>query len=348
MAILGMIVATCSWSVIGRGQVPNSRQRDPSEKDVPKKGANSPAQEAFEEARALLRAKRFAEACDKFEQSHSLEAALGTLINWATCLELQGRLATAVQTYGRVISSAEAAGDDSRKAIAEARARRLQPLLSTIEIQVPSSFGRVPQVKIDGEDVPASKLGHPLPVDGGEHEIRIELEGHVPVTSTLRVAPSHEHAVYLVPSLRPSPTGSAAASGAERPVSVEGRLWLSEGDVKVRRDNGAMQMTGGILIGMGAASLALGGYYGLSAYRLNERSKDQGCDSDNQCTSAGLETRRDAVRAGDIATVASVAGGILASSGLVLYWLGRPRVAEGARIRLGSGSSFFVDWQGRF
>jgi tetratricopeptide (TPR) repeat protein len=349
MLVWGSLGVSCAWSALGWAQSSKPSPNEPEEKGTPRdKEASARAQLAFEEARSLLRAKRFAEACEKFEESHALEPALGTLINWATCLELQGRLATAMLTYQRVIATAQLTGDESRKAIAESRIHRLEPSLSTIEIQVPSNLvGRILTIKLDGSEVPNEKFGQPLPVDGGEHQIRIELDGQLPTTSSVRVAPRHEHAVYLVPSLLATSSASTAPEGTTARVPVEGRLWLSQGEVKVIRANPVLQTTGGILAGLGAAALAVGGYYGVSAYRLNERSKDRGCDSDNQCTATSLETRRDAIRAGNVATLAFLAGGVLASSGTVLYLLGRPRV-DGARLSVGLGSTVFLDWQSRF
>ncbi|MGC4068496.1 MAG: hypothetical protein QM784_28380 [Polyangiaceae bacterium] len=193
----------------------------------------------------------------------------------------------------------------------------------------------------------ARNTGIRFPSMAASIEIRIELDGQLPTTSNVRVAPSHEHAVYLVPSLLANPGAIAEPGGATAPASVEGRLWLSKGQMNVVRGNPTMHTTGGVLVGLGAAALAVGGYYGVSAYRLNERSKDRGCDADNQCTASSLDTRKDAIRAGDIATLAFLAGGVLASSGTVLYLLGRPRV-DGARLSVGRDSSLFVDWQGRF
>src|SRR5688572_15414925 len=55
----------------------------------------SDAARLFSEGRTLVIAKRFAEACPKFEQSQRLEPRLGTQLNVAFCQERLGKIATA-------------------------------------------------------------------------------------------------------------------------------------------------------------------------------------------------------------------------------------------------------------
>src|SRR5262245_27575414 len=75
-------------------------------------GTASPiADRLFEEAREAIENGRNGEACDKFAESHRLDASLGTLLNLAVCHELQGRIATAVSEYERVIVEAKRAAE---------------------------------------------------------------------------------------------------------------------------------------------------------------------------------------------------------------------------------------------
>ncbi|MBM4363664.1 MAG: hypothetical protein FJ104_13360, partial [Deltaproteobacteria bacterium] len=78
--------------------------------------------------------------------------------------------------------------------------------------------------------------------------------------------------------------------------------------------------------------LAFGGLLGLRARSDNEKSLDHCPDSPNRCDATGVSLREDAKKSADLATIALIAGGTLATGGLVLV-LAAPKgaSAEGGR-----------------
>src|SRR5690606_14140042 len=96
--------------------------------------ARDPAAAAvlFREGRDALAAGRTEEACAKFAESHRLDPAAGTLINWAACEEKLGRLASAWEKWQRALANLPA-GDERRKGV-EQRARALEARVPKLTI----------------------------------------------------------------------------------------------------------------------------------------------------------------------------------------------------------------------
>ena len=80
--------------------------------------AGAPQSEAaklFDEGRAAMKANDLARACDAFSKSHALEPALGTLMNFATCLEKQGKFATAWLRFNDAVAWAQRTHEAERE-----------------------------------------------------------------------------------------------------------------------------------------------------------------------------------------------------------------------------------------
>ena len=70
---------------------------------------NPAADASLRKGRALMRAGRFHEACDAFEESQRLDPSPSTLLNLASCYEKTDRPATAWVTYREGASAASVA-----------------------------------------------------------------------------------------------------------------------------------------------------------------------------------------------------------------------------------------------
>src|SRR6185312_2472707 len=99
-------------------------------------GGNADA--LFQEGLKLFDAGRTHEACERFEQSYRLDAALGTLQNLATCHEQEGRTARAYAEFEDLAEKANraGAGQKARELLGRGRAAALAKKLSRIELHL--------------------------------------------------------------------------------------------------------------------------------------------------------------------------------------------------------------------
>jgi hypothetical protein len=94
--------------------------------------------------------------------------------------------------------------------------------------------------------------------------------------------------------------------------------------------------TGVVVTGFGVAGLAVGGAFGVQTLVLkNQRSHF--CDASNVCTSGqGVTLDHDARTAATVSTIAMIAGGVVAASGVLLV-LTAPRSGHGTEVAVGAG-----------
>ena len=179
--------------------------------------SNQVAAEAlFREARKLLDAGQFREACEKLEASRRLDPAAGTLLNLARCREKIGQTATAWATYHEAIRAAKAAGQRDREKAARERAEALEPTLARLTIVVsPDARADKVQVRRDGIALPPELWGVSVPVDPGEHSIDASAAEKEPwgIKTSLQ---EHAAATITVPALESSPSSARPEAGTRK------------------------------------------------------------------------------------------------------------------------------------
>src|SRR5439155_15077222 len=82
----------------------------------------------FEQGRELVRADKFAEACDLFERSYRFDPAPGTELNLGDCHEHLGHVAEALRHFDHAAAQFELAHDERAKYARDRRAA-LEPRL---------------------------------------------------------------------------------------------------------------------------------------------------------------------------------------------------------------------------
>ena len=158
--------------------------------------ANPAAEELFREGRELMRARKLAEACDRFERSNKLEPRVGTLLNLADCREQLRQTASAWEAFENARALALQVGDVRRAAEAERRAAAVQARLAFVIVTVPEA-SRVPSLVIRRGDaaIDPAAWNVKLPLDPGAYTVSASAPGRRPWTTTIAVA---EHATVEV------------------------------------------------------------------------------------------------------------------------------------------------------
>jgi len=168
----------------------------------------------FDEARAAMAQRDYAQAIGKLEQSQQLDPAVGTLLNLAECYVAVGRTASAWVTYREAASLASATKQRERERFAIRKAQELEPRLSHLEVLVRPE-ARPPGLVITRGTVsiPESLWGASIPVDPGSQHLEAKAPGHAIWTLDVKVGENADKVRVEVPALQPD--GSTTVT--ERP-----------------------------------------------------------------------------------------------------------------------------------
>jgi len=176
--------------------------------------ANPAAEELFREGRELMRARKLAEACDRFERSNKLEPRVGTLLNLADCREQLRQTASAWEAFENARALALQIGDARRAAEAERRAAAVQARLAFVIVTVPEA-SRVPSLVIRRGDaaIDPAAWNVKLPLDPGAYTVSASAPGRRPWASTIALA-ERATVEVRVPALEVDPVAVRAAPAA--------------------------------------------------------------------------------------------------------------------------------------
>ncbi len=169
------------------------------------------AQALFDEARALMEQKRFAEACPKLAESQRLDPGPGTLLNLAVCHEGEGKLATASAEYREVIAISTRENRADRRIVAEQHLKTVEPLVPKLAVSVAPRVQALPglEIRVDGLELRQAAWGVAAPVDPGAHVIQASATGQTPWTMTVPVEKGENRRVEVDLPAPPPPVAGA-------------------------------------------------------------------------------------------------------------------------------------------
>jgi hypothetical protein len=297
--------------------------------DALAQGGNTATAEAlFRQGRQLMDAKDFVRACPRLAESYRLDPATGALLALATCHEGEGKLASAWSEFSLAASRAQSEGRADRVAVAKERAQAIEPRLSLLTVTVPDGVAALPgfELKRGGEVLGKAVIGVGLPVDGGDHVVEVTATGKKTWKTSVTVGREKDKKTVLVPALEDAAVagpGTLAPNGGQSAAldvtTVPGPKGLT-----------GMQIGGIVAAGLGVAGIAVGSVFGLKAIGKNNDSKSSGCSGSVCADADAVQARDDARSAGNVATIAFVAGGVLAATGVTLLVVGKPKRSEQA------------------
>ncbi len=288
---------------------------DPSAQDV------AAARTLFEDARKLMKAGKFQEACPKLEEGVRLNPGLGMRYNLAECYENVGRTASAWALFLDVAAGAKQKKDLEREKIARERAKKLEPKLSHVTVTVAAEVPGL-EVMRDTSLLGKGQFGSAISLDPGTYTFSAHAPDHESWEQKVVVGPDGAKVEVKIPKLAekpkpkappPPPPPPPPGLGSQRKVAIAAAA-------------------------VGLVGIGFGSFFGLRAVRLNEDSKAH-CEG-NLCDGAGFSLRNDARLAGNVSTVAFIVGALGVGGGIALWVTGAPRAEPRASLVVAPGVAF--------
>jgi serine/threonine-protein kinase len=287
--------------------------------------ADKAASEAlFDDARKLMQAGKYAEACAKFSESQRLDAGVGTLLYLADCYEKDGRLASGWATFREAAAAARSAGQAEREKIARDRAAQLEPRLTKMVISVPHAIDGL-EIRRDKTPVGRALWGSAMPVDAGAHTVEATAPGYKTWKQQVDVSDGSPPVTVEVPALEPAPASAEGASAGGSAVHTS-----AGSDVSPDSSSGQMQSIAGYVVaGVGLVGLGAGAFFWQRGGSKHDEALDH-CKPN--CDETAKSLQEDAEQATTIGNIAMIGGGALLVGGVVLV-LTAPSAKTEARFR---------------
>ncbi|HEY3816603.1 MAG TPA: hypothetical protein VGL81_05505 [Polyangiaceae bacterium] len=291
------------------------------------------AEALFKQARELMAAAKYAEACPKLAESERLDPSAGTMLNLATCYEKNGQIASAWVTFKGAATAAQRANEADRAKLARAKVAELEPRLATLTVVVPPA-SELPDlvVKRDGEALGRPSWGTPIPIDPGTHSVEASAPGRRTWQSQAVVEGAAAKASIEIPPLvaeaaMPAPPTTAPPPPPPTPAPPP----------PAPSTPGSTQRVLGVVLGAaGIAGIAVGSVFGVLAG--GHKSDAAPHCSGTECDATGISDLSDARSSATVSTIAFIAGGAVLAGGVVLY-LVAPRGPSSTGLVLAPGSS---------
>jgi hypothetical protein len=281
------------------------------------------AEALYRQARELMAQNKYAEACPKLAESYRLDPGTGTLLNLATCRELEGKLATAWLLYSDALLAAQRDRRDDREQFAQQHLSELEPKLSRLTLVVPPEADDPElDLTLDGARVAATARGVPTYIDPGSHIVQAKSPGKRAWSQTIDIAATAEQRVVSIPKLEPAlpeqlpPTASPVVTARHEPIAAPNIA-------KTRPTPKGVYVAGGVTIALAAAATVTGIVY------LDKRSSyNQYVANNDDAPWARAASLRDSARLnGELNAALWIATACGAASTLYLY-LARPERLE--------------------
>lgn len=294
--------------------------------------AKAIASALFEQGRALIKAKRYAEACPKFAASEQIDPSEGTLLNLAWCYEQLGRTASAWTTYKELAETSKGPERvrQGREGVARVLPHLVHMTLTPTELNDAQLI-----VKLDGQTQQAATFGLPIPVDPGDHTVEVSEAGKTAWVKRISVAEGEDVAVQLpiLEDLPPSPGPERdQATPAPKPQAVTSAAHAQPPPLPKKAT--WQKPTGLAVAGLGLVVTGVGGFFGIRAQQ-NWSSAEPQCPS-RGCSQGGYDSWNDARADAKLATIFTTVGGAALVTGLVV-WAIAPNSTASMQAGVGPG-----------
>ncbi|MFO0728827.1 MAG: PEGA domain-containing protein [Myxococcota bacterium] len=223
----------------------------------------------LKEGNALMDAKKYAEALQRFESAHHVFPSPKIFFSIAEAHDKLQAYARAAQYYQRFVDEAD---DAPEKLVARAKQRlaALEPYIGRISLSCEEDGVTV---SIDGEEIGETPL-RPQWAKAGPHKVSGKKAGFLPFETSVTVKVGEKKTVMLLvepseeaPAPTPEPVASPEPEPSPTPVAVvpppsslvssaEPQIVDKPTDVAAQRQSGEGGVSGWLWVGLGAAAVA--------------------------------------------------------------------------------------------
>lgn len=209
------------------------------------------ARAAFGEGVQLTAEERWAEAAARFREVIAVRATPQVRFNLAVALFHSGEIAEAADLLAVVVEAPEL--DRRTRREAQRMLDEAQPQLGRLTVRIVGDEGGV-SVLLDDREVGLERIGHPISVTVGTHQIALRRGGHVVARREVSVAAGETAEVSLAPvaaaAIEPAPVEDEVVIPVAQPaggdVTGEWWFWAAVG--------GGAAIVVGVIVGVAVAS----------------------------------------------------------------------------------------------
>lgn len=213
------------------------------------------AESLFQDAKSLMKQGKYADACPKLAESFRLDAAGGTMINWADCEQHLGHWATALTYFRKARTMALQAKRDDRVQICDAQIPLLEKKIAHVVVNV-ASPAKDTHVTLDGVELGQAAWGTAMMIDPGAHVIDVTAPGKAPFHADLTIADAPETKTVDVPALGDASSDASSTTTVAAPTSSSKRT------------------LGFVVGGVGVVALGVGTYFLIHGNSLKNEVND--------------------------------------------------------------------------
>jgi len=276
------------------------------------------------EGQIALKREDFDTAVDRFSRANELVPAPSFLVRLARAKAGQGRLVEAYELYNQIIR--EGVTPDKPRAFkraledAQQEVKAIDPRLAWVSVTVVGASPDVVEVTLNGAAIPNAALGAQRPVDPGTVRAVAKASGYRTAEAEVELAEGeHGPAIELRLVELPKPDPGPMKDPEKLMVDAEPPLV-------------SMTALGYTSLAVGGAVLVGGSVLGILALNKDSELRDipcqdrpeidpRGClvyDPDQSIERRASSLKEDRNRFANLATVGFVAGGVLATAGLIM------------------------------
>lgn len=274
------------------------------------------AERLFNEAKALMEQKKFADACPKLESAYRKDGAQGTLLNLAYCHKEMGSSWLAWTEFREAESKAT---DPKRKDFARDKMHEIEKekALSKVVVDPQSKYDLV-EVFLEDRRIFDAEKSSPFFAEPGQRKAIFHAKGKKPAILLITVPPAKEKMLHIqvpemveeeagAPPLVVDGPGAVAPPTSTPPPAAEKSSWSGQKTLAV---------VAGVV---GVGGLAVGSIFGLKTM-TGACADGPEVKGGGRCTS---EDRASASTDGTISTIGFIAGGAFLA-GAVVLWITAP------------------------